>query len=210
MSAIQANQSFGYLTTIRRRRRNDRSEWLCLCVCGKRKWIPYTSLQGAVRPVKSCGCMRIRLLRKARTTHGCSVRTSSGFPTFVTWQSMIWRCYNKARDDYQDYGGRGITVCKRWMQFHNFLADMGMKPSGMSLGRMNNDAGYSLANCRWETPSQQARNTRANTILYFKGANRTLVECSEISGIKSDTIGRRLKLGWSVTDALTRKVAAHG
>ena len=206
MSVIQAGQLFGYLRTVERRRLNGRSEWLCVCQCGNRKWIAYTLLQGAVRPVKSCGCKRIDLLRAAQTTHGASVESSPLYPTFISWQSMLWRCYNVNRNDYPSYGGRGIVVCKRWRSFTAFLEDMGSKPTGMSLGRINNNKGYSPDNCRWETVKEQARNKRTNTVLLFKGKKRTLIECSEMTGIQRSTIGKRLEAGWSVSDSLTKQV----
>ena len=204
---IKPNDRFGFLKTLRPERENGRSYWWVKCVCGKEKRVQYSQLHGATRPIKSCGCKRLSLLSKAQTTHGCSLRDAAGFPTFISWQSMIWRCYNKAREDYQNYGGRGIKVCERWLKFENFLADMGHKPKHLSLGRINNEKGYSPSNCRWETPTQQARNKRTNTLLYFKGQRRTLAECAELTGIERSTIGKRLEAGWGVGDALTRRVA---
>ena len=207
MNPIKANQRFGYLTTIESRRRNDHTEWKCVCICGKEKWIVYSLLKGAVRPVKSCGCKRIYLLRKARLEHGASLRDSRLFPTFITWQSMLWRCYNKERKDYPRYGGRGISVCEDWKSsFENFLKYMGKKPKGMSLGRIDNEDSYKPSNCRWETTQQQARNKSSNRLLNFKGQDRTLVECSELTGIKRSTISQRIEAGWSVSDALTKQV----
>jgi hypothetical protein len=89
------------------------------------------------------------------TTHGHT--TGKFSPTYHSWASMIQRCTNPNRSFYHRYGGRGITVCKRWMTFINFLADMGERPDGTSLDRINNDGNYTPRNCRWATLAEQQR-----------------------------------------------------
>lgn len=84
----------------------------------------------------------------------------SGTPTYQTWYDMIRRCQNAKRSDYSRYGGRGISVCDRWLSFENFYADMGNKPDGLSIDRIDNDGDYNLANCRWATISEQSLNKR--------------------------------------------------
>jgi hypothetical protein len=88
-------------------------------------------------------------------THGMH-----GSPTYEAWKAMLQRCRNPNYHHWRDYGGRGITVCERWLTFANFLADMGKRPEGRSLGRIDNNKGYSPNNCRWETREQQMNNTR--------------------------------------------------
>lgn len=95
--------------------------------------------------------------KKKMQTHGCY-----GTRTYSSWQAMRYRCSNPNNRNYKRYGGRGITVCDRWNDFVNFLADMGERPEGTSIDRINNDKGYYPDNCQWATPKQQANNRRNN------------------------------------------------
>lgn len=144
-------------------------------------------------------------LSKLRTTHGYSQDTKGlGYRTFTAWRSMKARCRNTRNKSFAQYGGRGITVCDRWYQsFESFLEDMGVKPEGTSLGRIDNNGNYCKENCRWESFKEQARNRRGNTVITFRGEGKTLQEWSEIVGIGRDAIAHRLRAGWSVEDALT-------
>jgi hypothetical protein len=104
------------------------------------------------------------------------------------------------------YFDRGIKYCKKWATFGGFFEDMGECPSGKSLDRINNEKGYSKTNCRWATSKEQARNRRTNTRLKYKGENLTLIEWSEILGIKRSTLAQRYYVyGWSVDKTLSKK-----
>lgn len=174
-----------------------RKFWLCACDCGNKKIIRQDGLVGKTRPTISCGCQT----SKSATTHGME-----GTSIYHIWKSMRSRCDRTKHIHYKNYGGRGISYTKRWEKFENFYADMGARPPGMTLDRINNTAGYSKENCRWATHKQQSRNTRKNKIIVFRGETKCLVEWAEIVGLRPDTIGQRLQKGWSVEAALLTPV----
>ena len=126
-------------------------------------------------------------------------------PEYRAWQLMRLRCTDPKHAAYPRYGGRGITICERWLNSPTkFLADMGPRPSKRhEIDRIDNDKGYSPENCRWATRKQNDRNRRSNRILEFRGERRCLVEWCELLGLRTDTVGKRLAAGWSVERALS-------
>lgn len=129
--------------------------------------------------------------------------------TYVTWVSMIQRCYGVNATSYPRYGGRGIAVCDRWRNgdgeqtgFECFLADMGDRPSDKSIEREDPNGHYSPENCRWADRFEQARNRRSTRWVLFNGKKMALVEAVELSGQKVDTVKKRLARGWSLSKAL--------
>ncbi len=134
-----------------------------------------------------------------RHTHGLA-----GSVTYRSWHDMRQRCNNPNDKQYPDYGGRGITVCKRWRIFTNFLADMGEMPSGHSIDRVDNDAGYCKENCRWATRTEQNRNTRRNVTLTYQGKTLCIAGWGELLGVNYRTLLSRVNAGWAVEDALTK------
>lgn len=113
--------------------------------------------------------------------------------TYVTWKGMLNRCNSVGTQNYPKYGGRGIKVCRRWRNFDRFVEDMGVRPFGTSLDRINNDGNYSKRNCRWATPRIQGRNRRTNRIIIFRGQSRTLIEWAEILGTSKVTLGSYIR-----------------
>lgn len=174
--------------------------WRCRCDCGTERDVYGVSLR---RPKASegCGCLRPVSASQNFKTHGKS-RTAE----YNIWCSMKGRCYNPRVDRYSAYGGRGIRVCDRWRDsFENFLADIGPRPTPKhSIDRIDVDGNYEPENCRWVTYDVQVVNTRRNRHITFRGETRTLSQWSAITGLKRETIARRLDFsGWTVEDALT-------
>lgn len=190
------NQPFGKLVA---KKHLGQGRWLCVCKCGG-TWEGDGSLLRRHR-VKSCGCSTAANISAAKTKHGhARVKTR----TYMIWASMWRRCTKPSSKQYKDYGGRGITVCKRWKSFTNFLADMGPVPSPKhTLDRKENNADYTPTNCRWATRVEQNRNKRSNVFVEYNGHRRCLAEWQEVTGIHYTTISYRLKSGWPIKKALT-------
>lgn len=123
--------------------------------------------------------------------------------TYTSWVSMIDRCSRPAAANFHQYGGRGVTVCRRWRDFRNFLADMGPRPSKRhSLDRLDGTKGYTPRNCRWATSMEQGANRRTNIYLTVDGVVRSLAEWARVARIHKETLRSRLKNGWEVADAV--------
>lgn len=123
-------------------------------------------------------------------------------PEYSSWSSMKSRCLNKNAPNYHNYGGRGIGVCQRWLDFKNFLEDMGPRPKGTTLERIDNDGNYCPENCRWASSQDQHRNTRANKNLTYKGKTQCQAAWADEFGIRRNTFQKRIANGWSMHRAL--------
>lgn len=145
---------FGRLRVISKIRIDKHRDikWMCKCDCGKNKEIGGKHLRSG--HTKSCGCLMVETI----TTHGMSYSS-----TYRTWKDMIQRCFNKNCICYKNYGGRGIKISDRWLKFKAFYKDMGTKPKGLTIERIDNDKGYYKENCAWETYITQARNKRLSS-----------------------------------------------
>lgn len=174
--------------------------WRCQCDCGGSTVLPTGELNrkgmdsdGRVRVgVRSCGCLQPDTAAETHTTHGMT-----GRPEYQAWADMIRRCENPDAVEFKRYGARGISVCAAWREsFECFIADMGQRPEGLTLDRIDNDGNYEPGNCRWAGKIVQQRNRRANRFLDFQGERVTLAEAAERSGLNKGTIRGRLRRGW--------------
>ena len=162
---------FGRLTVIGRdysvQGTNQKAKWFCNCNCGTKN---ISILSDSLRNGKSisCGCYQKEVAAKNAKITGTNQKKHgiSGTPEYNSWNNMIQRCYNKNDIGYLNYGGRGITVCDKWLNsIENFIEDMGPRPSDdHSLDRINNNGNYELSNCRWATITEQNRNKRDTVI----------------------------------------------
>ena len=174
-------QVFGRITVIgTATRRGNVNRVLCRCACGIEKPIDiYSLVHGRT---KSCGCIAAGKASKRMSIvnlkHGMV-----GSPEYSTWRSMITRCSVKSGPSYDRYVMRGITVCERWESFINFFEDMGERPIGRSIDRIDNNAGYCKENCRWATRSEQARNRVSTHYIEVFGQTMSITEASEKYGV---------------------------
>lgn len=176
--------------------------WVCSCDCGNEIVVRGYSLRDG--NTKSCGC----LFLDSVITHGHT--RGRQFPaTYRSWDHMIQRCTNPSYLHFHYYGGRGIKVCERWMTYENFLADMGDRPNGTSLDRIDVNGNYEPGNCRWATRQQQANNTRRNTMITYAGRTMSISDWSREMSLTKPCISGRLKRKWPIEKVLTTPMIAR-
>ena len=196
-------KTFGRLKVVRLAYMRKEAIWECSCSCGRTAVVSGYLLRAG--KTNSCGCLRAEIRPSLTRTHGASSLTSSPElrRTWMCWKGILSRCNNPNTRIYQHYGGRGITICDRWNNFQVFLSDMGLKPHGYTIGRIDNNAGYHKENCRWETMSEQANNRRSSRLLTIQGRTQSLMSWCAEYGIDRNTVTKRLKLGWPADLAIT-------
>lgn len=204
---LEIGQTFGMLTVTEHAmpliRANGRAaaRSICLCECGSERAYKNNGLLSGYW--QSCGCKQKEHAAEGRVTHG-HARGGRRSPELTAFRMMIRRCSDKRDRHWNDYGGRGIRVCDRWLAgFEVFLADMGPRPSpDHSIEREDNDGHYEPGNCRWAPSSEQANNKRTTFRVAFGGAEMSLAELARMTGQPSGALRRRLLAGMTAEEAV--------
>lgn len=198
---------FGRLTVVKTKVFKDawrKTHHLCKCDCRSGVVKSYEQSNLIRGASTSCGC---RVVERAQSGVTALKHGQSYTPEFNIYRGMLDRCYNPKNVGYHRYGGRGIIVCKRWRGVHgfeNFIADVGTRRNQLlTLGRINNDGPYSPDNCRWETQTQQCRNTCRNVLISFENETKTLVEWALRCPVTAQGLINRLRNGWPMHLAMT-------
>jgi hypothetical protein len=175
-----------------------------LCDCGSKKtmnihWI----ISGNS---KSCGCLMREIaaeLCRNKATHG-----KSGTRIYNIWIGIINRCNNSTWKEYAKYGARGIMVCNDWLDYKTF--EYWVNSSGysddLSIDRIDNNGNYEPSNCKWSTPTEQANNRRSSVYLEYNGEIKTIANWSRVFNVSQGVIGQRVKMGWSIEDAISKPI----
>lgn len=202
-SVPPVGKKFGRLTVVGFDHIDDRlrSQWKVRCDCGNEIVRDAYNLKDGT--TRSCGCLNSEITSKRMRTHGLK-----GTPEHRTWDSMKTRCLNPNAANYADYGGRGITICAKWVNsFEAFLADMGMRPTpAHTLDRIDVAGNYEPSNCRWASPQEQGDNKRNTKRLTVGGETLSMSQWVARTGLRRDTISARLKHGWTPERAVNTPV----
>lgn len=181
-----AGKRFGRLIArdfveLRPRGSMKRAIWRCVCDCGSETDVAGTDLRSG--NTRSCGCLLVDVVKEVSRTHGHASNNGRFSGAYRSWRSMVQRCRDPRSNNWHNYGARGIRVCERWEQFENFLADMGDRPEGGSLERIDPNGHYEPGNCKWIPRSEQAKNTRANRYVLLNGEKMIQADAARALGV---------------------------
>lgn len=203
---------FGYLVAVRegkprvRSNGDHRRTYDCNCDCGKDVNVLAFNLSSG--HTKSCGCVSLKLNRQSHIRHG-HTKNREVSSTYRTWAGMKSRCLNPRSKFYRNYGGRGIQICDRWLGedgFQNFIADMGNRPNGATIDRINNNGNYEPGNCRWATRAEQNNNYRRNKFIWTGEIFVTMKQFANAFGIPYERFRRAYRdRGMTVQEILIKE-----
>jgi hypothetical protein len=177
--------------------------WSCTCDCGNVIHVAAGVLRNG--NTKSCGCLKAELAKQRFTKHGAKVDRKPT-PEYVSWSLMRDRCNNHNNPNFNYYGGRGISVAKEWDDFNVFLADMGQRPNGSTIERIDSNGNYEPVNCRWATRKEQARNRAYCRRVLWDGQERLLWELADEHKVPVHIVHQRLHQGWDLNRTLTQPI----
>lgn len=175
--------------------------WDCKCDCGGFTVARSGDLKSG--KIKSCGCLRRETTISRSTKHGCA-SVGNYHPIYQAWLGMKARCENPNSTSYPWYGAKGIRVCKRWQHFPNFYSDMFLTwVRGLEIDRISSKGNYCPSNCRWSNHYVQTHNHSRNHWIEFRGERKVITEWSKSIGGAHSLVRHRMRLGWSIEEALT-------
>ncbi len=176
---------------------NPASRFLCRCECGVEKVLTASHINSGI--TQSCGCLTNGIISEKNSTHG-DTRGGERTKEYRAWKAIKDRCYLKSTKAYHNYGGRGISMCHRWLEsYESFLSDMGRAPlSTNSVERKDNEGNYEPSNCYWSTPPIQARNRRTNIFATHNGKTQCALDWSRELKVPFWTVLRRIKKGRTI------------
>ena len=177
--------------------------WAVVCDCGERRDVQGSNLRGG--STASCGCLAREVFSKtaARTNYRHGMTYS---PEWRTWSSMLTRCNNEKSKCYRYYGAKGVSICERWRSFENFVADVGPRPAGTTLDRIDNSRGYEPENCRWATIDVQNRNRGSILMVEINGETKCVADWCDQLGIPRPRVYARIQSGMALYEAITKPV----
>lgn len=200
--SICVGDRFGKLTVTKSLGSNgEKVRWECLCDCGTP--VVHTSSELNSGSSKSCGCLKFETGEKLKKYNARDRKL------YFRWSDIKGRCYNPNDSAYHNYGGRGIKMCPEWeddfFAFRDWAIANGYDEK-LSIDRIDNNKGYSPDNCRWTNAKTQSNNRRSNRYITIDGITKTMMEWSEYYNIDYHQIQKRLALGWSEKDAVTKPI----
>lgn len=196
---IQVGTRIGHIVVvdILEKDKNYKQIYLCQCDCGTTKKMKRGTLLRKLDRVLSCGCQRA--ISRKRHGHKVGGKPSA---TYSTWESLKKRCKDK---DDKNYGGRGIKYCEEWEQFENFLKDVGEKPQGFELDRIDNDGDYEPNNVRWISHKENCSNRSDSIIVTIDDKSMCVASWCKKLGVNKDMVYQRIRRGWDAKKAIQTK-----